>query len=110
MGPGAKSRRAEAQPGEALPPVIKAGDPKGDGGWLGQFIKLAVSEVAEKRAGSETVLTKLSELMFVDVLRRYVESLPPQHTGWLAGLRDPHLGKALALIHDRPAHNWTVGR
>ncbi|TRC96744.1 AraC family transcriptional regulator [Mesorhizobium sp. WSM4303] len=93
---------------EALPPVIKAGDAKGDGGWLGQFIKLAVSEVAEKRAGSETVLTKLSELMFVDVLRRYVESLPPQHTGWLAGLRDPHLARALALIHDRPAHNWTV--
>jgi AraC-like DNA-binding protein len=93
---------------EALPPVIKAGDAKGDGGWLGQFIKLAVTEVAEKRAGSETMLTKLSELMFVDVLRRYVESLPPQHTGWLAGLRDPHLAKALALIHDRPAHNWTV--
>jgi len=93
---------------EALPPVIKAGDASGDGGWLGQFIKLAVSEVAEKRAGSETMLTKLSELMFVDVLRRYVESLPPQQTGWLAGLRDPHLSKALALIHDRPAHDWTV--
>ena len=93
---------------EALPPVIKAGDVRGDGGWLGQFIKLAVSEVTEKRAGSETVLTKLSELMFVDVLRRYVAALPPQHTGWLAGLRDPHLSKALALIHDRPAHNWTV--
>jgi len=93
---------------EALPPVIKAGDPRGEGGWLGQFIRLAVSEAAEKRAGSETVLTKLSELMFVDVLRRYVESLPPQETGWLAGLRDPHLSKALALIHDRPAHNWTV--
>ncbi|WP_284314012.1 AraC family transcriptional regulator [Labrys miyagiensis] len=93
---------------EALPPAIKAGDAKGDGGWLGQFIKLAVSEVAEKRAGSETVLTKLSELMFVDVLRRYVASLPPQQTGWLAGLRDAHLSKALALIHDRPANNWTV--
>ncbi|WP_352652130.1 hypothetical protein [Mesorhizobium sp. M0659] len=41
--------------------------------------------MAQKRAGSETVLTKLSELMFVDVLRRYLESLPPQTTGWLAG-------------------------
>ncbi|MER9918166.1 MULTISPECIES: AraC family transcriptional regulator [unclassified Mesorhizobium] len=93
---------------EALPSVIKAGDAKGDGGWLSQFINLAVTEVAQKRAGSETVLTKLSELMFVDVLRRYLESLPPQTTGWLAGLRDPHLARALALIHDRPAHNWTV--
>jgi AraC-like DNA-binding protein len=94
---------------DALPAVIKAGDSRDDeNGWLGHFIKLAVAEVAEKRAGSETVLTKLSELMFVDVLRRYVESLPPQETGWLAGLRDPLVGKALALIHDRPAHDWTI--
>ena len=64
---------------EALPPVIKAGEPRtGDAGWLGQFIRFAVAEVAEKRAGGETVLTKLSELMFIDVLRRYVETLPPQ--------------------------------
>ena len=94
---------------EALPPVIKAGDSRhGDTGWLGQFIRFAMAEVAEKRAGGETVLTKLSELMFVDVLRRYVESLPPQITGWLAGLRDPHLSKALALIHDQPARDWTI--
>jgi AraC-like DNA-binding protein len=46
--------------------------------------------------------------MFIDVLRRYVESLAPQNTGWLAGLRDPLVGKALSLIHDRPAHNWTI--
>lgn len=94
---------------EALPPVIKAGNSRnGSAGWLGQFIRFAVAEVAEKRAGGETVLTKLSELMFVDVLRCYVESLPPQNTGWLAGLRDPLLGKALALIHDQPALNWTI--
>lgn len=54
---------------EALPPVIKAGDRHGaDAGWLGQFIRFAVAEAAEKRAGSETVLTKLSELMFIDVV------------------------------------------
>src|SRR6266550_865409 len=94
---------------EALPPVIKVGEPRnGDAGWLGQFIRFAVAEVAEKRAGGETVLTKLRELMFIDVLRRYIETLPPHKTGWLAGLRDPLIGKALALIHDRPAHHWTI--
>ena len=46
--------------------------------------------------------------MFIDVLRRYVESLPPQDTGWLAGLRDPSVGKALTLIHDKPADDWTI--
>ena len=46
--------------------------------------------------------------MFIDVLRRYIETLPPHKTGWLAGLRDPHIGKALALIHEQPAHPWTI--
>jgi AraC-like DNA-binding protein len=94
---------------EALPPMLKAGDPRrNDAGWLGQFIHFAVAEVAEKRAGSESVLTKLSELMFIDVVRRYIETLPPQDTGWLAGLRDPAVGKALALIHARPSFSWTI--
>ena len=71
----------------------------GEAGWLGQFIRFAVAEVAEKRAGGETVLTKLSELMFIDVVRRYIETLPRRTAGWLAGLRDPSVGKALTLIH-----------
>jgi AraC-like DNA-binding protein len=94
---------------ESLPQMLKAGDGlKNASGWVGQFIHFAVAEVADKRAGSESVLTKLSELMFIDVIRRYIETLPPQDTGWLAGLRDPSVGKALALIHARPSFNWTV--
>jgi AraC-like DNA-binding protein len=94
---------------EALPPMLKAGDPRrNDTGWLGQFIHFALAEVADKRAGSESVLTKLSELMFIDVLRRYIETLPPQNTGWLAGLRDPAVSKALALIHAWPSFSWTI--
>jgi len=94
---------------EALPPMLKAGDQRrNDTGWLGQFIHYAVAEVADKRAGSESVLTKLSELMFIDVVRRYIETLPPQKTGWLAGLHDPMVSKALALIHARPSFSWTI--
>jgi AraC-like DNA-binding protein len=94
---------------EALPPMLKAGDPgRNDTGWLGQFINFAVAEVADKRAGSESVLTKLSELMFIEVVRRYIETLPAQDAGWLAGLRDPAVGKALALIHSRPSFDWTI--
>jgi AraC-like DNA-binding protein len=94
---------------EALPPMLKAGDRRrNDAGWLGQFIHFAVAEVADKRSGSESVLTKLSELMFIDVVRSYIETLPPQNTGWLAGLRDPPVSKALALIHARPSFSWTI--
>jgi AraC-like DNA-binding protein len=94
---------------EALPRVIKSGaSHNSDNTWLGQFIRIAVVEAAEKRAGSETVLTKLSELMFIEVLRRHIETLPADNAGWLAGLRDPSIGKVMALIHDRPAHDWTL--
>ena len=65
-------------------------------------------EASQKRAGSETVLTKLSELMFVDVLRRYIETLSPEQAGWLAGLRDPFVGKALSLLHANPSRDWTI--
>ena len=85
---------------ENLPPVIKAGDPQGsDQGWLGQFIRFAMMESADKRAGGESVLAKLSELMFIEVVRRHLEALPPEQAGWLAGLRDPFVGKALSLMH-----------
>jgi AraC-like DNA-binding protein len=94
---------------ENLPPVMKAGDPQGgDTGWLRQFIRLAVTESAEKRAGGESVLAKLSELMFIEVVRRHLETLPPDQAGWLAGLRDPLVGKALSLMHGAPARNWTI--
>jgi AraC-like DNA-binding protein len=94
---------------DSLPPVIVAGDPKGgDAGWLGQFIRLAMRESADKRAGGESVLAKLSELMFIEVLRRHLETLPAERAGWLAGLRDPFVGKALALMHAKPAQDWTI--
>lgn len=92
-----------------LPPLIKARDTKGNGdSWLGQFISLATVESAEKRAGSASILAKLSELMFIEVVRRYLEALPPEQAGWLAGLRDPFVGKALSLMHGSPACNWTI--
>jgi AraC-like DNA-binding protein len=94
---------------DSLPPVIKAGDPQGsDKGWLGQFIRLATAESADKRAGGESVLAKLSELMFIEVVRRHLASLPPEQAGWLAGLRDPFVGKALSLMHAKPAQDWTI--
>jgi AraC-like DNA-binding protein len=78
------------------------------GGLLDQFIRFATAETDNKRAGSQTILNKLSELMFVEVIRTHMEELGTDHTGWLAGLRDPLVGRALRLLHARPAHAWTL--
>ncbi len=52
----------------------------------------------------------LSELMFVEVVRQHLAMLPAEQTGWLVGLRDPLVGRALALLHERPARPWTLPR
>ena len=93
----------------ALPRVMVVSDrdaPKD--GWLGQFMRLAVAEATDKRAGGEGVLARLSELMFVEAVRRHLNALPDEQTGWLAGLRDRFVGRALTLLHDKPAHPWTL--
>ena len=79
-----------------------------ENGWLGSFIRAAVDEADNKRPGGEGVLARLSELMFIEVVRRYVESLPAEQTGWLAGLRDRHVGRALNLLHGNPSRAWTL--
>ena len=73
-----------------------------------QFATFAAAESASRRPGSEALLERLSEMMFVDAIRRHVEELPPETTGWLAGLRDRYVGRALALLHERPAAPWTI--
>lgn len=78
------------------------------GAWVSCVMEQAVSETRERRPGGDAVLERLSEMMFVDGVRRYLEDLPPEATGWLAGLRDRFVGRALTLLHENPARDWTV--
>ncbi|HVZ49701.1 MAG TPA: AraC family transcriptional regulator [Gemmatimonadaceae bacterium] len=78
------------------------------GGWLSRFPQQVVEESRSGRVGSGTLLTRLAELMFLEVLRHHYEHLGTQQTGWLAGLKDPVVGPALMLLHDRPAQQWTI--
>jgi len=92
-----------------LPPVFKVNIRTDTSGvWLENSILHLVEEAASGRIGSEAMLAKLSEALFVDTLRRYVASLPEQQTGWLTGVRDPIVGKSLGLLHGRIAHPWTI--
>ena len=92
-----------------LPPVFKVNiRTDRSGHWLENAILHLVEEAASGRVGSEAMLAKLSEALFVDTLRRYVAGLPDQQMGWLAGARDPIVGKSLGLLHGRIAHPWTI--
>lgn len=93
----------------SLPPVFKVNiRTDRSGQWLESSILHLVDEAVSGRVGSEAMLAKLSEALFVDTLRRYIACLPEQETGWLAGTRDPIVGKSLSLLHSRIAHPWTI--
>jgi AraC-like DNA-binding protein len=92
-----------------LPPAFKVNlrtDKSGQ--WLEKTLLHLVEEASSENAGSEAVLAKMSEALFVDTLRRYLAGLPEQEVGWLAAARDPIIGKSLMLLHSRPSHPWTI--
>jgi len=93
----------------ALPAVLKVNvRSTPSGAWMESSFRFAASEIAAGRLGSMTVIAKLSELLFVEAVRQFVAGLPAERRGWLAGLRDPHVGRALALLHARPTEKWTA--
>jgi AraC-like DNA-binding protein len=95
---------------DSLPRFIRCGRgaSNASGGLLDGFIHLAATETKHKRAGSQSILNRVSELMFVEVIRMHMDQLAESNTGWLAGLRDPLVGRALTLLHGQPAHAWTL--
>lgn len=92
-----------------LPPMLKVNvrtDPSSQ--WLEQTIRYSVDHADRSQPGSQAVLARLSEVLFIETLRRYIAALSPEQKGWLAGVRDPDVGKALGLLHRKPAHPWTI--
>jgi AraC-like DNA-binding protein len=75
---------------------------------LSRLIDLTLAETRRPRVGGESIRLRLSELIFVEVIRRYLETLPAHETGWLSGLRDPAIGKVLVMLHEQPAYPWTL--
>jgi AraC-like DNA-binding protein len=94
---------------QALPRIVHIPDgyTAGDG-WLSSLIKAITKESRKQRVGTESVLSRLSELIFIEVVRRHMESLPGDATGWLAALADRHLGRAIRLLHSDSKRRWTL--
>jgi AraC-like DNA-binding protein len=82
--------------------------PQGSSNWLGTTLKFTVNEARAARPGNVAMLGRLTELMFVEILREYMQRLPANQTGWFAAVNDVHVGKALRLLHANPVRDWTV--
>lgn len=92
----------------SLPGILRIAVDQGEGDWIRSTFTYAAHEIAADRPGCETVLAKLSELLFIEAVRRHVATLDDGATGWLAGLRDPYVSRALALFHGDIARPWTM--
>ena len=78
------------------------------GEWFENTLRHAVDQAAAALPGSQVILAHLAEVLFAEVLRRYLLSLPTGRTGWLAGAGDPAVGRGLAALHRRPGHDWSL--
>jgi AraC-like DNA-binding protein len=77
--------------------------------WLQAIVELVRVEASVNRVEAETVITRLSELLFIQAVRAYIRTVGDRNVGWLGALKDPQIGQALALIQHQPGEAWTVG-
>jgi AraC-like DNA-binding protein len=93
----------------ALPPVIHVRSGRaGAQPWLASHLDAVACEARSGRPGAEAVITRLSEVLFVQAIRYHLAELPPSAHGWLGALRDPQVGRAVGLMHRHPDRAWTV--
>ena len=96
---------------QSLPRMLRV-DLRGSGtaAWVQSSIQFSMAQSAAQRPGSAMVLARLSEVLFAEAVRQYMDNVPEAQAGWLGALRDRHVGRALALLHERPTTAWTLER
>jgi len=92
-----------------LPPLVRVNVRGSNAGvWLEASVRYALAEARSPRPGGAGVLAKLAEVLFIEVLRLYMNERGEGRTGWLAGVGDRIVGAALNALHKEPARNWTL--
>jgi len=76
--------------------------------WIQSTLRFMADEARDLRAGGETVITRLADILVIQVLRAWIARDAEARTGWLGALRDPKIGRAIAAIHRNPAAVWTL--
>ena len=94
---------------DALPPVLYLDAWEGgDDRWLTDTLRFIAREAESLRPGGETVITRLADILAIQMVRHWIEREADVETGWLAALRDDKLGRAIAAIHREPGADWTL--
>ncbi len=94
---------------DALPPVLHMDVwESGDDRWLTDTLRFIAREAEALRPGGETVITRLADILVIQMVRRWIETEADVDTGWLAALRDDQLGRAIAAMHREPGAAWTL--
>lgn len=92
-----------------LPPLLKVNINEGASrDWIESSLRYGAQQLSEGHLASSSVMARLSELLFVEAVRAYSESQKVHEQHWLHGLKDQYVGRALAALHDRLAHGWSV--
>lgn len=91
-----------------LPKVFQIDTWDDEGSWLHSTLRFIAHEARELRPGGETVITRLADIIVIQMIRSWIDSAPQAERGWLAALRDAQVGRALNLIHRQPAQPWSV--
>lgn len=92
----------------ALPRILRVPLAENGDSWLLDLIRHGAQTNPAPEGGAASVTAKLAELLFLEAIRRYLAGLPEHETGWLAGLRDRYVGRALNALHERPMHDWSA--
>lgn len=94
---------------EALPTVIHVRGRMGRGPtWLESSLSLLIDESMSGKPGFQTIAERVADIVFVQAVRDHIASLPTNGSGWLRGLTDPQIARALSVVHGRPGEAWTV--
>jgi AraC-like DNA-binding protein len=93
---------------ELMPPALLVHGAGNDDPTLPLLLDTMASELSQQRIGAATVMTRLADVVIAKIIRAWVEGRRDATTGWLGAIRDPKIGRALAAIHRRPGHHWSV--
>lgn len=93
---------------ELFPKVLQIDAWDDQSGWLQSTLRFITQEARDLKPGGETVITRLTDILIIQLIRTWVDSVTGANQSWLAALRDEQIGQALVLIHREPQHSWTV--